>query len=56
MKVRQEDEDWTDKKKEDSDFLHFAVSAESLQSSAAVLPDVGSGRRLGFVALQLKKT
>ena len=56
MKVLEEDEDWTDVEEEDSDFLHFAVSAESLQSSAAVLPDVGSGPRLGFVALQLKKT
>ena len=52
MKVLQEDEDRTDKK--DLDFLHSAVSAESLLSSVAVLPDVGSGRRLGFAGLQLE--
>ena len=55
MKVLQEDEDWKEKG-EDSDFLHSAVSAESLLSFVAVLPDVGSGRRLGFAGLQLQST
>ena len=42
------------KKGEDSDFLHSAVSAESLLSFVEVLPDVGSGRRLGSAGLQLE--
>ena len=44
------------KKGEDSDFLHSAVSAESLLSFVEVLPDVGSGQRLGFAVLQLQST